>query len=71
MVNELHHIDRCHKTRSCHYGVILRTGFRVDEQQTVCAQSEAGESGEEGQVHFSYLVLAGDELCSRLTGYGR
>ena len=67
-VEELHHIHRGSEVACSHDRVILRAGFGVDDQQSVSAQPEAREGGEEGEVHLPYLMLARDELVRRLAG---
>ena len=65
---ELAHIHCGNHMFGFHNSVVLRSLHRVDEQQSVGAQSEARESGEECQIDFTNLVLAGNELCCGLPG---
>ena len=54
-----------------HYCVILRTGFGVDEQQSIRPQTKTREGGEERQIHFADLMLTGDKLVRCLAGNRR
>ena len=67
MVEKLHHVHRGREVLCLHHGVILCAGFRINQQQSVCTQTETWEGREESKVHLTYLVLAGDELIRCLT----
>ena len=66
VIDKLHHIDRRHEMVRLYDRIILRSGFGIDQQQTVGTQTETGEGGEEGQLHFSYLMFTGDILRGSL-----
>ena len=53
-----------------HHGVVLRTGFGIDDKQAVRAETEPREGGEERQIDLSYLVLGSNELIRCLAGDG-
>ena len=68
MVQKLHHIHRSHQRRRSHNSIVLRTGFGIDDQQSVGAQTEAGKGREEGQIHRSYLMLGGNKPVRYIAG---
>ena len=71
MVQKLHHIHRSHQFGRGYNGIVLRSRFGVDDQQSVGAKSETRESREESEVHRPYLMLGSDEPVRCLAGNRR
>ena len=68
MVEKLRHIH-CGCEVLCLYdGVVLCTGFGIEQQQSISTQTETREGGEECQVHLSYLIRTGNEFVCCLAG---
>ena len=68
MTKKLHHIHGSNQMVCRNYGIVLRTGFGIDEKQPISPQTETRECGEEGQIHFSNLMLTSDILRRCLPG---